>query len=140
MSIVSCVLNLRLGFLYKTPAFPRGPAHFRPGSSFTLRHPRLAEALERQGIWPSFAPFGHFDAIGPEGKWTIAPNPALAPIIRCRFERYLTGRHSLKEIAKLVRQAGMQYRNLKFPVPTSSIHKVLRNRLYCGVFDFDGTA
>ncbi len=55
------------------------------------------------------------------------------------FERYATGQHSLKEIAKLARQDGMQYPMSKLPVPTSTIHNILRNRLYCGDFDFDGT-
>ncbi len=93
----------------------------------------------RQGIWPSFAPLGYLNVMGQDGKRTIAPNPALAPIIRCIFERYATGQHSLKEIAKLARQDGMQYPKSKLPVPTSTIHKILRNRIYCGDFDFDGT-
>lgn len=76
--------------------------------------------------------------MGPDGKRTIAPNPDLAPIVRCMFERYATGQHSLKEIAKLARQDGMQYPKSKLPVPTSTVHKILRNRIYCGDFDFDG--
>jgi hypothetical protein len=34
----------------------------------------------------------------------------------------------------------MQYLKSKLPVPASTIHKIFRNRLYCGDFDFDGTA
>ena len=71
----------------------------------------------RQGIWPSCAPPGYLNIMGTDGKRTITPNPALAPLIRSMFEWYATGQHSLKEIAKLARQDGMQYPKSKFPVP-----------------------
>ena len=93
----------------------------------------------RQGIWPSCAPLGYLNVKGADGKRTISPNPTLAPLIQSMFERNATGRHSLKEIAKLARQDGMRYPRSKLPVPTSTIHKILRNRIYCGGFDFDGT-
>lgn len=92
----------------------------------------------RQGIWPSCAPLGYLNVMGEDGKRTIVPNLDLAPIIRSMYERYATGQHSLREIAKLARQDGMQYPKSKLPVPTSTIHKILRNRIYCGDFDFDG--
>ncbi|HLH43215.1 MAG TPA: recombinase family protein [Bryobacteraceae bacterium] len=92
----------------------------------------------RQGIWPSYAPLGYLNVMGADGKRTIAPNPELAPIIRRMFERYATGHHSLKVLAKLARQDGLQYPKSKLPVPTSTVHKILRNRIYSGDFDFDG--
>ena len=92
----------------------------------------------RQGIWPSNAPLGYLNTMGTEGKRTIVPDPALAPLIRGMFERYATGKHSLKEIAQLARQDGMLYPKSKHPVPTSTVHKILRNRIYSGDFDFDG--
>jgi DNA invertase Pin-like site-specific DNA recombinase len=92
----------------------------------------------RQGIWPSYAPLGYLNVMGADGKRTIAPNPDLAPIIQRMFERYATGQHSLKELAKLARQDGLQYPKSKLPVPTSTVHKILRNRIYSGDFDFDG--
>ena len=33
----------------------------------------------RQGIWPSFAPIGYRNVLGPDGKRTIEPDPAAAP-------------------------------------------------------------
>ena len=92
----------------------------------------------RQGIWPSNAPLGYVNVMGPAGKRTIVPHPELASLIRVMFERYATGHHSLKEIAKLARQDGMKYPKSQQPVPTSTVHKILRNRIYCGDFDFDG--
>ena len=36
----------------------------------------------RQGIWPSYAPLGYANVLGPDGKRTIMPDPALASTIR----------------------------------------------------------
>lgn len=92
----------------------------------------------RQGIWPSYAPLGYLNVMGADGKRTIAPDPNLASPIRRLFERYAEGRHSLKELAKVARQDGLQYPRSKNLVPTSTVYKILRNRIYSGDFDFDG--
>jgi hypothetical protein len=34
--------------------------------------------------------------VGENGKKTIEPDPALAPVVRQMFERYATGQHSLE--------------------------------------------
>ena len=39
-----------------------------------------------QGIWPSYAPFGYRNVVGENGKKTIEPDPALAPVVRQMFE------------------------------------------------------
>ena len=93
----------------------------------------------RQGIWPSFAPLGYLNVDGPDGKRTIVPDATLAPPIRTMFERYATGKYALKEIAKMARADGLAYRKSGDMVPTSTVHKILRNRIYTGDFDFDGT-
>jgi DNA invertase Pin-like site-specific DNA recombinase len=94
----------------------------------------------RQGIWPSYAPLGYKNILGADGKHTIAPDLNLAPAIRVMYERYATGKYALKEIAKLAQADGMAYRKSGAPVPTSTIHKILRNRIYSGDFEFDGTS
>src|SRR6266853_1441631 len=50
----------------------------------------------QQGIWPSYAPLGYLNVVGPEGKRVIQPDPELAPIIAQLFERYATGMYSLR--------------------------------------------
>jgi DNA invertase Pin-like site-specific DNA recombinase len=62
------------------------------------------KALE--GMWPTFAPLGYKNLVGPDGKRIIAPDEQLAPIVRRLFERYATGKYSMKEIAKLARADG----------------------------------
>jgi site-specific DNA recombinase len=93
----------------------------------------------RQGMWPSYAPLGYKNTTGPDGKRTIAPDLNLAPAIRMMFERYVTGKYPLEEIVKLAKSDGLAYRKSGDSVPKSTIHKILRNRVYTGDFDFDGT-
>jgi site-specific DNA recombinase len=92
----------------------------------------------RQGIWPSYAPLGYTNILGPEGKRTIARDAEIAPAITRLFERYSTGKYSIRQIAASARMDGLAYRKSGDPVPTSTVHKILRNRIYGGDFDFDG--
>ena len=92
----------------------------------------------RQGIWPSYAPLGYVNVVGPNGKRTIAPDAQLATVVARLFERYATGQHSLRQIAALIRTEGLTFRKSGNPVPVSTVHKILRNRIYTGDFDFDG--
>ncbi len=93
----------------------------------------------RQGIWPSYAPLGYLNMDGSNGKRTIKPDPNLAPAITRVFEQYSTGKYSLKQMAIKARADGLAYRKSGAAVPISTIHKILRNRIYSGDFDFDGT-
>jgi hypothetical protein len=93
----------------------------------------------RQGIWPSFAPLGYKNVVGADGKRIIVPDPEIAPIIAIMFERYATGKYSVKQIGVMARADGLAFRKTGASVPTSSVHKILRNRIYSGDFDFGGT-
>jgi DNA invertase Pin-like site-specific DNA recombinase len=92
----------------------------------------------RQGMWPSYAPLGYRNVSGTDGKWCIDPDPDLAPIILQMYEMYATGTHSLKDVAKVAHENGLAYRKNRNRVPTSTVHKILRNRIYTGDFDFEG--
>jgi site-specific DNA recombinase len=91
-----------------------------------------------QGIWPSFAPLGYRNVIDASGRKIIEPDPMLAPIITRTFEWYSTGQYSLAEVTKMSRTEGMVFRKSKDAVPRATVHKILRNRLYTGCFDWDG--
>jgi DNA invertase Pin-like site-specific DNA recombinase len=91
-----------------------------------------------QGLWPSFAPLGYLNVDGPNGKRTIAPDPALAPIVRKIFECYATGEYSLADATLMAKGSGMVFRKTANAVPKATIHKILHNRIYTGDFDFDG--
>jgi hypothetical protein len=91
-----------------------------------------------QGIWPSFAPLGYRNVKGENGKNVIGPDPDLAPIITRLFERYATGSYSIRETTQMAQSDGMVFRKSKDPVPVATVHKILRNRIYCGDFDWNG--
>jgi hypothetical protein len=89
-------------------------------------------------MWPSFSPLGYQNVTGADGKKVMTPDPVLAPVVTRLFERYATGRYSVKEVARLSRADGLVYRKSGDPVPTSTVHKILRNRTYSGDFDYKG--
>ena len=90
-----------------------------------------------QGIWPSNAPLGYLNVTGKDGKKTITPDPEAAPLIEKAFEWYATGNHSVKEIAAMLKDAGLVFKKSRDSVPQSSIHKILRSRIYTGEFEWD---
>ena len=90
-----------------------------------------------QGIYPSFAPLGYIN-VESNGKRSIAPDPALAPVIRQLFEWYATGLHSLLEVSKKVHEEGLTYRKTEARLPKSVIHKILKNPIYYGDFVWAG--
>src|SRR6516162_556727 len=91
-----------------------------------------------QGIWPTKCPLGYRNITGPDGKKIIASDPEVAPIISKLFEWYATGRYSLKEAAKKAHAAGLVYPRSGAKVPVSTIHTILRNRLYTSSFEWNG--
>ena len=99
----------------------------------------MAEKAE-QGFWPSYAPLGYRNVTGANGKKLIEADPDLAPIIVRLFEWYSTGTISLKEVARKARAEGLSFRKNGDRVPLSTIHKILRKRIYMGEFDWNGRA
>src|SRR5262245_50029282 len=91
-----------------------------------------------QGIWPTVAPLGYRNVAGADGKKIIEPDPESAPSISRLFEWYAAGTLSLKEAAQKARAAGLVYRKSGAPVPVSTVHNTLRNRLYMGEFKWNG--
>ena len=91
-----------------------------------------------QGIWPGYAPLGYRNVVGANGKRTIEPDPDIAPLIRQVFEWYVSGEHSIRDVSKLVQQAGLAFRRSNQPVRVATVHQILRNRIYTGDFDWNG--
>src|ERR1700677_1443346 len=91
-----------------------------------------------QGIWPTKTPLGYRNITGPDGKKIIATEPAIAPMIAKLFEWYARGDISLKEAARKIHAAGLTYPKSGAKVPVSTVHTILRNRLYTGWFEWNG--
>lgn len=92
----------------------------------------------KQGIWPTHAPLGYLNIVGPSGKKIIVPDPEAGPIITRLFEWYETGDYALKDLAAKAKEAGLRYRKSKIAVSASAINRMLRNRIYAGAFEWAG--
>lgn len=91
-----------------------------------------------QGIWPSKAPLGYLNVTATDGKKIIEPDPALAAMVTKLFERYAAGHYSLKALTKEAHADGFVYPKSGNRVPVSTVHAILRNRLYSGMFEWNG--
>jgi site-specific DNA recombinase len=90
----------------------------------------------RTGIYPSCAPVGYRNTDGPAGKRVIVPDSDTAPVITELFRRFATGNYSIKALVNEFRDEGVTLRGRR---PCSStVHQILRKRLYVGDFDWDG--
>ncbi len=91
-----------------------------------------------QGIWPSAAPLGYKNTEGTSGKRIIEPDPEAGPLVTKLFEWYSEGQLALRDLSKKAREAGFSYRKSGTPIPTSTVQKILRNRIYMGEFEWSG--
>lgn len=91
-----------------------------------------------QGLYPSFAPPGYLNIVASNGKRVIVPDPALGPIVGKLFTWFASGEYSLKTLAAKAFAEGFRFRNTRNKVPTSTLHKILRKRIYTGEFDYAG--
>ncbi|WP_083850402.1 recombinase family protein [Rhodovulum sp. PH10] len=91
-----------------------------------------------QGIWPTVAPLGYLNVVGPDGKKIIVPDPKSGPIVAHMFGWYASGTLSLKQLAERARSAGLVHRKTGAPIPVSKVHSILRNRIYTGDFEWKG--
>src|SRR5580692_8740841 len=92
-----------------------------------------------QGLWPSFASLGYMNTGGPDGKRIIRPDPVLGPMATELFNWFETNEYSLKALAKKAYEEGFRFRKSKNKIPVTTLHKMLRNRIYMGEFEYAGT-
>jgi site-specific DNA recombinase len=89
----------------------------------------------RAGLYPSYAPVGYRNTDGPNGKRIIVPD-ADGVVITQLFDQFGTGEHSIESLVKKLRGEGVTLRGRK--PGKSTVHQILRKRLYTGDFDWDG--
>ena len=87
----------------------------------------------RKGIWPGFAPLGY---INNHRTKDIDLDEEKAPFIKKAFELYSTGKYTLKQIAKILKDLGLRsYKGNLLSV--SCVQRLLKNPFYYGVFTFN---
>jgi site-specific DNA recombinase len=88
----------------------------------------------KSGLYPSFAPVGYRNA-EENGRRVIIPDGDAGTISQL-FEAFATGGYSLKALASKARAQGWTVRGR--PLHKSTLHLILRKRIYCGDFDWSG--
>jgi site-specific DNA recombinase len=89
----------------------------------------------KSGLYPSYAPAGYRNVEGLDQRRVIVPDND-APTVTTLFEEFATGRYSLKTLAARCRAEGWAIRGR--PLHKSTLHQILRKRIYTGDFDWDG--
>ncbi len=88
----------------------------------------------RKGIWPSFAPLGYENN---HKTRDIDVDVEKAPLVRKGFELYATGKYTLKQIAKALKDLGLRsYKGNVLAV--SCVQRILKSSFYYGIFEFKG--
>jgi site-specific DNA recombinase len=83
----------------------------------------------KQGLYPFKAPLGYLDA----GTGKVKPiDPITGPLVRTAFERYASGRYTLRTLATELATAGLLSRSGK-ALSDDTLWKVLRNPFYMGI-------
>lgn len=91
----------------------------------------------RQGIWPGPAPLGYRNVRRDDGKNVIEVDFAVAPKVIRMFEIYAGGDASLNDLVKWSVREGLTSKKGN-KLHASTIHQILRNRLYIGEFIWHG--
>jgi site-specific DNA recombinase len=126
---------------------PEQSADSRPsrqdGSRRTTQHPggpvkKGHREKAEEGGWPTFAPIGYVNVAGPEGKRVLVLDEERASLVARAFEWYASGELSVKDVAQRARQAGLAFRKSGRPISTAKVHQMLRQRMYCGEFEWAG--
>lgn len=92
----------------------------------------------RQGIWPSAAPIGYCNVLGPNSKRIIIKDPEQAPLVKRLFEVYATGLYSTKDLAKEAARIGLAHRKSGNKLTKSAVHDLLNTPIYYGDFYWKG--
>jgi TonB-dependent siderophore receptor len=91
-----------------------------------------------QGMWPTCAPIGYRNIVDAAGRKVIAIDPELGPLVSRLFDWFSTGRYSIKAVTEKARAAGLRYRKSGKLISSTTVHNMLRHRIYTGAFDWLG--
>ena len=88
----------------------------------------------KQGLWPQMAPLGYLN--NKETK-QIYVDKEKSPLIKKAFEAYATGKHTLKEIRKIINELGLKGRRDSL-LSVSNFQYLLQNPFYYGLIRYNG--
>ncbi len=88
----------------------------------------------KNGLWPQMAPLGYLN--NKETK-QIYVDKEKSPLIKKAFEAYATGKHTLKEIRKIINDLGLKGRRDSL-LSVSNYQYLLQNPFYYGLIRYNG--
>jgi site-specific DNA recombinase len=91
-----------------------------------------------QGIWPTVAPIGYRNVLGPDGKRIIEVDDKAAPVVAHMFGWYASGTLSVKDLTAKVHEAGLVHPRTGKHISGATIHAMLRHRIYTGEYEWRG--
>ncbi len=83
----------------------------------------------KKGIWVWPAPLGYYRLA--QGA-NLTPDPKYVPYIRLIFEEFAKGHHTLKSLAKYLKDRGFSTRNGYAPT-RQLMEMIIKNPIYCGI-------
>ena len=99
----------------------------------------------KMGGWPHAAPTGYHnlrELVGGRQVARIVPDPDRAPLVRAAFELYATGEWTMERLCAELEHRGLRGRARRSgeasPLTLSGLSKLLRNKVYIGVVEWDG--
>ncbi len=107
----------------------------KKSSNETSKRASIGQAEKaEQGLYPSYAPIGYVNNLKLK---TIEIDHDLAPYVRRAFEMVASGTNSIKMVSQTLYKEGFRSRGNRM-VDKSSIHRMLHNTVYYGVFTWGG--
>ena len=94
-------------------------------------------ANARLGIWPTVVPLGYKNIMSADGRKIIVPDPVRAPLVQKLLEWYASEDYAIRDLAKKARAHDLTYKSGN-RITKSSVHAILRYRLYTGWFEWKG--
>jgi hypothetical protein len=91
-----------------------------------------------QGIWPTVAPIGYRNVLGPNGKRIIDADDKAAPVVAHMFGWYASGTLSVKDLTAKVHEAELVHPRTGKHISGATIHAMLRHRIYTGEYEWRG--
>src|SRR3989337_3741975 len=88
----------------------------------------------KNGLWPQMAPLGYLN--NKETK-QIYVDKEKSPLIKKAFEAYATGKHTLKELRKIINELGLKGRRDSL-LSVSNYQYLLQNPFYYGLIRYNG--
>ena len=96
----------------------------------------LTEKAE-QGYYPTIAPTGYIN-VENDGISQLELDPVNAPLVKELFEKVASGDYSLLMLEDILYAKGLRNQYRKGKVRKSSLHRMIHNKLYYGVFEWKG--